>query len=97
MDNQDKSEKKNSDVNNEGNIWLGIGIGFLLYFIPSLLTFQGLVQVAFLAPILHIIAIIYFFAKDKRYTGIGLLIFGGVILLLITACFGFVLFHLMGV
>lgn len=89
MKNEDNNSKRD-----EGNIWGGIGIGFLIYIIPSGLTFIGLFQLAFIAPILHVIAIIYFFVNDKKMTGIGLLIFGGIILLLITACFGFVIFSL---
>lgn len=95
MNNEEISNNQN-DKKDEGNIWIGIGIGFLIYFVPSFLTLFGLIPIAFLAPILHIGAIIYYFAKSKRLTGIGLLIFGGIIILLITACFGFVLFNLYG-
>ncbi|KYC92262.1 hypothetical protein MXL46_13110 [Heyndrickxia sporothermodurans] len=94
MNNEEEGSIRQSDKKDEGNVWLGIGIGFLIYLIPSLFTIFGLFPVAFIAPIIHVAAIIYFFSKNKKMTGIGLLIFAGIVILLITACFGFVIFSL---
>lgn len=94
MYSEENGSNKQSVNRDEGNVWLGIGIGFLIYFIPSLFTIFGLFPIAFIAPIIHVAAIIYFFTKNKKMTGIGLLIFAGIAILLITACFGFVIYSL---
>ena len=96
MTDQNSSTNKSTDQKGEGNIWAGIGIGIMIYivsyFVGSIIYQQILFLIA--GPIIHLIAIVIFFTKGKKYTGIGLLIFAGIIILLVSACFGFIIFQL---
>ncbi|NHM31196.1 hypothetical protein [Neobacillus terrae] len=85
------SQSNNPDKKNEGNIGAGIAMGILIYIltVPVVLSFTSL-WLLIIAPLIHIGAIIYFFAKGRRYTGIGLLLIAGFALLLVAACYGWV-------
>ncbi|KQL53914.1 hypothetical protein AN964_10660 [Heyndrickxia shackletonii] len=96
MTDQDKTSKESGGKNGEGSIWAGIGIGMgiylVIYLIASIIQLETLLF--FVGPIVHLITMIVFLAIGKRFTGIGLLILAGIILLLVSACFGFVIFSL---
>ncbi|MGV3466649.1 MAG: hypothetical protein ACO1OT_15340 [Heyndrickxia sp.] len=93
MKDQENSIKKPSDSKGEGSIWAGIGIGIAIYLLTLLIGMMN-PQLFFAGPIVHLIAIITFFAKGKKFTGIGLLILAGIMILLVSACFGLVIFSL---
>jgi len=93
MTDRESTINKPSEPKGEGSIWAGIGIGVGIY----LLTFFiGMLnpQLFIAGPIVHLLAIVFFFAKGKKFTGIGLLILAGIMILLVSACFGFVIFSL---
>lgn len=96
MKDQNNSSKEPSSHKGEGSIWAGIGIGMGIYLAVFLIgTILHQQSVLFFAgPIVHLIAMIVFLAIGKKFTGIGLLILAGIILLLISACFGIVIFSL---
>ncbi|MED1201645.1 hypothetical protein [Heyndrickxia acidicola] len=82
-----------NDKRKEGSVWLGISIGFFIYLIMFIIVsqFPGMYRFIFLAPLVHICAIIFAFIRKYKFTGIGLLIFAGIALLLIAACYGLIL------
>ncbi|PKR85485.1 hypothetical protein [Heyndrickxia camelliae] len=93
MTDHDSSIKKPSEPKEEGSIWAGIGIGIGIYLITFFIEMK-FALLFFAGPIVHLFAIIFFFAKGKKFTGIGLLILAGIMILLASACFGLIIFSL---
>jgi hypothetical protein len=75
------------------DLWLGIAITFGIYVIAVfvLMMFMGLIALI-LAFIAHITIIIICFQKGKKRMGQGLLIGLGLVILLIAACFGLLIY-----
>lgn len=95
--NENEFEKEQQGAKDEGSVWKGIGLGILLYVVAYILDMvAGIFVFSLIAFLLHIAGIVYFFVKGKKYTGIGLLILGGITILLIAACFGIVLYMFSG-
>ncbi|MBS4173058.1 hypothetical protein [Bacillus sp. FJAT-49736] len=95
MTDQNNSNTNPSSPKGEGSIWAGIGFGLVIYIVTFLFG-TAIGQTSFLiftGPILHLVAMIVFFAIGKKFTGIGLLILAGIIILLVSACFGIVLYQ----
>lgn len=66
MYSEENGSNKQSVNRDEGNVWVGIGIGFLIYFIPSLFTIFGLFPIAFIAPIIHVAVSSTFSPRIRR-------------------------------
>lgn len=78
----------NKDAWNQ--LWLGIVIPVFFYLLSFILLTSGRFWLIFIAPVLHIAAIIAAFAFGKIRLGQGLLIALGLVILLVAACFGLI-------
>jgi hypothetical protein len=98
MSEQRNSIHPNPNPKNEGSIFAGVLIGLLIYIGAFFIgTIVGLGPfLLFGGPVVHLIAIIIFFSIGRKFTGIGLLILAGVVILLASACFGIVMYGVNG-
>jgi hypothetical protein len=69
--------KNENDKRKEGSVWLGISIGFTIYLLVfiTISLFPSMYRFIYIAPLVHISAIIFAFFRNYKFTGIGLLIF----------------------
>jgi hypothetical protein len=84
--------KNENDKRKEGSVWLGISIGFTIYLLMfiAISLFPSMYRFIYIAPLVHIGAIILAFFRNYKFTGIGLLIFAGIVFLLVAACYGII-------